>query len=226
MRKPRVGITPDSRESTPYNQAIPDGYKRGVERAGGEWVVIPYHLGSAALLAVAQSLDGMIFTGGADVDPSRYGAEREAACGESVEIRDAMELRLMELALSRDLPILGICRGLQLINVALGGTLIQHINGHEQPEEGGFWHEVRVQSDTTLHSLVGEDRALVNSYHHQCVQKLAPGLTVSAIHVDGTIEAFEMPSRRFLMAVQWHPEMTLDADELSIKFFEALVGNC
>ena len=226
MRKPRIGVTPDSRESTPYVQSVLSGYRTGVERAGGEWVVIPYHLGSSALLAAARSLDGVIFSGGSDVDPSRYGAEREEACGESVEIRDAMELMLMELAMARDLPVLGTCRGLQLINVALGGTLTQHINGHEQSGVCGFWHDVRVRPETALHALAGADRAMVNSFHHQCARELAPGLTASAVHADGTIEAFEMPSHRFLMAVQWHPEMTLDADGLSIKFFEALVGNC
>ena len=226
MKKPRIGITPYSRGSNPHMQVVSGEYIEGVERAGGEWVFIPYCLTRSALSALARSLDGVIFSGGPDVDPAFYGMEREPECGEPIAIRDDMELRLMDLAVERDLPILGICRGAQLINVALGGTLKQHVPGHRQDKNNVFWHEVAIAPGTMLRALAGADSLMTDSYHHQCVWEPAPSVTVSARAPDGEIEAFESPSGPYIMAVQWHPEMTLDADEVSMKFFYELIRRC
>jgi putative glutamine amidotransferase len=137
-----------------------------------------------------------------------------------------MELRLMDLAVKRNLPILGICRGAQLINVALGGTLKQHVPGHRQDKDRAFWHEVKMTPGTMLRALIGADRLMTDSYHHQCVLAPAPCAAVSARAPDGEIEAFESSSSPYIMAVQWHPEMTLDADEASMKFFYELIRRC
>jgi len=225
-RKPRIGITPYSRETNRYVQYIHEGYTSGVERAGGEWVMVPHHTQPTALIALAKSLDGVLFSGGPDVNPRRYGAAREADCGEPVEMRDETELRLMELAVARDVPILGICRGLQLVNVALGGTLTQHVPNHTQPREETFWHEVRVEPGTLLAEFAGANSMLTNSHHHQCALAPAPGAVITAYAPDGVPEALEAPSFNFLMAVQWHPERTLDADAVSMRFFEELARRC
>jgi putative glutamine amidotransferase len=226
MKKPRIGITPYSRGFNPCMQVVPGGYIEGVERAGGEWVFIPYHLPQSALSALARSLNGVIFSGGPDVDPARYGAERETRCGEPIAIRDDMELRLMDLAVNRGLPVLGICRGAQLINAALGGTLKQHVPGHRQDKNCLFWHELMLAPDTMLRALIGSDSLMTNSHHHQSVLIPAPGVIVSAYAPGGEIEAFESSSGRYIMAVQWHPEMTLDADGFSMMFFYELIRRC
>ncbi|MBQ4451265.1 MAG: gamma-glutamyl-gamma-aminobutyrate hydrolase family protein [Clostridia bacterium] len=225
---PRIGITPYlNSEGKPY---IPEGYVQGIERVGGEVVQINYDTPLHTLLPLAASLDAMLFSGGVDVDPKCYGAEREPECGEPNPMRDQLELALLDILMARCTPILGICRGFQLINVGLGGTLTQDIPKkygtlHQQPKEhdSPFWHELKIVPGTMLRDLMGADTILTDSYHHQAVDVLAEPLRPTAYAKEGFIEAYELKEGpQFLMAVQWHPEKTLDADEISIRPFEAL----
>lgn len=228
MRTPRIGITPYRREEGEI-QYIPPGYLMGVQLAGGEPVLIPYETRAEEMDALLDGLDGVLFSGGPDVDPARYNRAREEKCGPSYPPRDEMEGHLLKGAMGRDLPILGICRGIQIINATLGGTLIQDVptvygDLHQQPPgSGDFFHPVELKENTRTRAIFGCARMMVDSYHHQAVETPAPGFVVSARGPKGIIEAMERPESRFLAAVQWHPEMTLGKDEFSIRIFEAFL---
>lgn len=155
---------------------------------------------------------GLVLTGGTDLDAAMYGAERIAAADEPDRERDAMEQRLLREALERDLPVLAICRGMQLFNVIHAGTLLQHIEGHKTP------HEVTVEADTKLAGIFSAGARPVNSRHHQAVDRVGRGLMVSARAADGVIEGLERSDRRFAVAVQWHPEDLMPQDR---RLFEA-----
>jgi putative glutamine amidotransferase len=225
--KPLIGITSyaqDARWGVWHMPAvlIPLGYVDAVERAGGRALVIPpTEDGVDETLAV---LDGVVFSGGADVDPSKYGADPHPETDTPQTRRDAGEMALLEAALERDMPVLAICRGFQLLNVARGGDLVQHLPeevGHDDHKQvpGEFAvHPVEVKGGTRLASIVGE-RSDVTSHHHQALGKVGEGLVETAWAADGTLEAVEDPSLRFAVGVQWHPEAGEDA-----ALFEALVG--
>src|SRR3954470_14571788 len=153
---------------------------------------------------------GLLLTGGVDVDPALYHEQPHEMTNTPVTARDAMEVALLREALDADLPVLAICRGLQLLNVCLGGSLLQHIESgaHESGEDGSAWHEVSVEPGTKLHGVLGATRIMVNSRHHQAVtpERLAPGLRISAMSDDGLVEGVEGSSHRWLVGVQWHPE--------------------
>lgn len=200
---------------------IPLAYVDAVERAGGRALVIPpTEDGVDETLA---ALDGIIFSGGADVDPSRYGAEPHPATDTPQARRDAGEMALLEAALERDMPVLAICRGVQLLNVARGGDLVQHLPeeiGHDVHKQvpGQFAeHPVEIQGGSRLAAIVGE-RSDVTSHHHQGLGRVGEGLVETAWAADGTLEGVEDPSLRFALGVQWHPEAGEDA-----ALFEALV---
>jgi gamma-glutamyl-gamma-aminobutyrate hydrolase PuuD len=169
------------------------------------------------------ALDGVVFSGGADLDPQLYGQEAHPETKGVVAERDRGELALLQAALARDMPVLAVCRGVQVLNVALGGDLVQHLPevvGHEKHKHtpGEYAdHDVTVKPDTRLGSLIG-DRAPVKSHHHQGLGRLGEGLQESARAEDGTLEALEDPSRRFALGVLWHPEAGED-----MRLFEALV---
>jgi putative glutamine amidotransferase len=199
---------------------VPYSYVQQVNDAGGRAVLIPPASESAEVL---RALDGLLLAGGADIDPDQYGAK---AHPETVGLRldrDASELGLLDAALSQNLPVLGICRGMQLMSVAAGGRLHQHLPelvGHEdhRPEVGVYGeHPVRIDPASRLGGIIG-DAASVRSYHHQGVTD-AGKLAVVAWAADDTIEAVEDPSRRFAIGVLWHPEVSDDP-----RIFEALVG--
>ena len=200
---------------------IPLAYVSAVERAGGRPLLIPpSEDGIEETLAV---LDGLLFSGGADLDPDTYGAEAHPETNGVRPARDQAELALLEAALARDMPVLAVCRGSQVLNVALGGDLVQHLPevvGHERHKHtpGVFAdHDVDVLPGTRLHALVG-DHAPVKSHHHQGYGRIGDGLREAARAEDGTVEAIEDPERRFALGVLWHPEAGEDA-----ALFEALV---
>lgn len=189
---------------------IPLDYVDAIEAAGGRALLIPPSQAGAKETVAA--LDAVVFTGGSDINPARYG---EAAHAETFGIddrRDEGELALLREALAAGIPVLGICRGIQLLNVALGGDLHQHLpevvghDGHKHDPPGTFLqHDVAIASETKLASILGS-RATVCSHHHQGVRELGAGLIVTATAEDGSVEAIELPGSGFVMGVLWHPE--------------------
>lgn len=208
--------------------ALRQTYFNAIYDAGGIPVPLERTTDPAIIARYAADFDGFFFTGGVDVDPARYGEE---ITGQDVEIdtaRDAFEFALYEAVKDSDKPILGVCRGIQFLNVARGGTLHQHIEGHRQSPIPAVEHpqHVTVRRGTRLHALVGVSEMGVNSFHHQAVKDVAPGLTVTALADDGTIEALEDPTHPFFLAVQWHPEHYHRQDRTSSAIFEAYVKAC
>lgn len=202
---------------------LPKWYLDGVVAAGGTPVLLPPVEGWEE--AHLSQLDGLIIAGGADIDPDRYGAERESATGPARPDRDESEWALINAAFNTRVPILAVCRGMQLLNVVLGGTLLQHLpdrtgTDDHQPAPGTFGRvPVSVAPGSRLAGIVGE-RVEVRCHHHQAVDKLGDELVPVAWAADGTVEAVELPGEHFAVGVQWHPE----ADELDHRLFEALVG--
>jgi putative glutamine amidotransferase len=200
---------------------VPADYVRGVERAGGAPLLVPPGADTEATL---DAVSGLVFSGGSDLDPELYGAESHPETAGVVRERDDFELSLMRAALERDLPILAICRGSQVLNVALGGDLEQHVpdrvqaDTHKQVNGVFAEHDVDVLGGTKLATLLG-DRHDVKSHHHQGFGELGEGLQEAARAADGTLEAIEAPARRFTLGVLWHPEAGED-----LALFEALVG--
>ncbi|MEV8552090.1 gamma-glutamyl-gamma-aminobutyrate hydrolase family protein [Streptomyces glaucescens] len=188
---------------------LPAGYPRLVQRAGGVAALLPPDAPEHATAAVAR-LDGLVIAGGPDVDPPRYGAGRDPRTGPPAHARDAWELALIRAALAAGLPLLGICRGMQLLNVALGGTLTQHIDGHAEAVGVVGRHPVTPVPGTRYAALVPEETS-VPTYHHQAVDRLGTGLIPCAHAADGTVEAIELPGAgTWTLGVQWHPEMGED----------------
>ncbi|KFF60958.1 glutamine amidotransferase [Cryobacterium sp. MLB-32] len=205
---------------------LPAVYVQAVTRAGGIAVLLPPQPVNTAIAdRVLAGLDGLIITGGRDVDPARYGAQPHPATDHPQRDRDLWETELLRRALEQDLPFLGICRGAQVLNVALGGTLHQHLpdivgnTGYQVG--GGTFTQLSVDIDphSRLHALVGEDRLAVPVYHHQSIDRVADGLVVSAITEHGIIEAVEVTTKAFALAVQWHPEESAE----DLRLFAGLV---
>jgi putative glutamine amidotransferase len=200
---------------------IPADYVRAIERAGGRPLLVPPI--AEGVDETLDALHGILFSGGSDLDPDLYGQEAHPETFGIAEERDRAELALLEAALARDMPVLAICRGSQVLNVALGGDLVQHLPdvvGDEKHKHtpGTFAdHDVRLEAGTRVGSLLGE-RAPVKSHHHQGFGQLGTGLTAAAWADDGTLEAVEAPSHRFALGVLWHPEAGEDA-----RLFEELV---
>jgi gamma-glutamyl-gamma-aminobutyrate hydrolase PuuD len=200
---------------------VPADYVRAVERAGGRPLLVPPS--EEGVEETLDAVDGLIFSGGSDLDPALYGQEAHPETNGVVPERDRAELALLRAALARDMPVLAICRGSQVLNVALGGDLVQHLPdvvGNEQHKHtpGVFAdHDVAIDDGTRLGAIVG-DHAPVKSHHHQGFGRLGEGLRVSAHADDGAVEAVEDPNRRFALGVLWHPEAGED-----MKLFEALV---
>ncbi|HZD87294.1 MAG TPA: gamma-glutamyl-gamma-aminobutyrate hydrolase family protein [Gaiellaceae bacterium] len=223
MTRPLIGITtyvePASWGHWQLEAAlVPYDYVRAVERAGGRAVLVPPDPDGAE--EILDAVDGLIFSGGNDLEPSVYGADAHAATNGTNPVRDRGELALLEAALARDLPVLAICRGFQVLNVARGGDIVQHLPdlvGHEEHRAvvGEFSeHEVRVDPSSRL----GEVRGPVMSHHHQGVGRIGEGLREVAWAEDGTVEGLEDPERPFVVGVLWHPEAGEDQ-----RLFEQLV---
>ena len=174
---------------------------------------------------------GFVLTGGHDVAPELYNAVRQPYCGTSCKLRDEMERYILKKSVELDKPVLGICRGVQFMNACFGGTLYQDldkefnssIDHHMTPPYDRAVHEVNIRKDSFLYSILGKEKIGVNSYHHQAVKDLSPEFANSAISEDGIVEGIEMPSKRFIVGVQWHPELTYLRDENSQKLIKAFV---
>lgn len=223
-----------------HNSAISvsEAYTAAILRSGAIPVVIPLRLSQANISAIVKRLDGILFTGGGDVHPRRYGSEMHPLVTYVDEDRDEIEIQLLQESLRQGLPFLGICRGLQVINVAMGGTLYEDLfsqrsgsHKHSYSGETERWylaHSVNLDTDSTLYSILKKSSPLVNSLHHQGIRDLAPGLRPVAYAPDGLVEAFELPGYPFGLAVQWHPEWLppeANMDCLFRKFTEAASRN-
>jgi putative glutamine amidotransferase len=233
MPKPNIGITVDAETGGGYSRfpwfALRQNYCTAVTRAGGLPLLLPYD--RASVEPYLDVIDGLVISGGNfDVDPGLFGASERHPQVTTKDARTTFELALTRGALSRDLPVLGICGGQQLLHVVFGGTLIQHIPdeidaalAHEQPnprDEPG--HKVKVVPGTRLHDIVGADELAVNSAHHQAAKDVPAGVTINARAADGVIEGIEVGGYRFCLGVQWHPEFELsDGDRAIFRAFVA-----
>lgn len=229
-KKPLIGLIPLVDEGRESYWMLP-GYMKGIEQAGGVPVMLPLTADEAAIERMVDSMDGFVFTGGHDVSPSLYGQEKLPICADCCPGRDDMESRLLPLALKQNKAVLGICRGIQLINAVLGGTLYQDLATqhpsevcHRQPAPYDLpSHEVELVAGSPLQLVLNKTRTGVNSCHHQAICDLAPGLAPMAYAPDGLIEAVYMPEKRFVWAVQWHPEFSYKVNGDSVDIFRAFV---
>lgn len=224
----RVVIAMPRMSTDPEPTVAQSKYIESLVRAGAgmRWVEL-----SDPEQAVQDALtcDGLLLPGGGDMDPKFYGQARIPACGEPNLLRDAAEPLLLRAFLAADKPVLGICRGIQVMNAVLGGDLYQDIKPFEHLPHNGHWakvHTVTVRRGTLLSRILGQDTVLVNSQHHQAVDQVAPGFTLAALSEDGIVEAIEKPDARFCLGVQWHPEWLSDADPAMQGLFDAFVNAC
>ncbi len=233
MPHPLIGITihPAADPDHANLDALLDAITRGVEGAGGLPVHIPLGLAEATLRELYARLEGLLFSGGGDVQPELYGAAMHPSMGGVSAERDRTELLLARWSAEETKPLFGICRGAQLLNVALGGTLYRDMSEHPSAQRHAFYpdlpfdlraHEIKIEEDSLLARLIGQPVVTVNSLHHQAIRVLAPGLRAVAVAPDGIVEAVEIPQHPFALAVQWHPECLPDAPEMR-ALFEAFV---
>jgi putative glutamine amidotransferase len=230
MLQPLIGITTYGRHEGDGRFNLPYRYVDSVRRAGGLVVLLPP--GEDALGELLNRLDGIILAGGGDVDPERYGGGPHPAIYNIDVERDASELALVHRVIDSEIPTLAICRGFQVVNVAMGGTLLPHVPDavgeivlHRiDTPRGPVEHSITVESESQLADILGQTVVSPQSYHHQAIDVLGADLRVVARAADGIIEAVEMPSHPWLVAVQWHPEMTAETDSTQQRLFNALVA--
>lgn len=223
-RRPVIGIATQTLPAVPGERQgcwlMGHSYVEELRKVGGvPWLIPLVPHDPDTLAEIFTRLDGVFITGGVDVDPTRYGEPKTPLCGTTDPDRDAVEIALLNHALARDLPVLAVCRGIQILNVALGGTLYQDVTAQvpaalkhdffptpQQPSRKYLAHDVTVKRGSRLAGILGDAVVPVNSMHHQAIKDLAPGLTTTAYAPDGIIEAVEGTSGNYLVAVQWHPE--------------------
>ena len=236
MKKPVIGVTP-SHEPDSSEINVRFSYLDAVAAGGGIPLVFPLKLEQEDILRLASLCDGFLFTGGPDVHPFRFGEDTHEKCGNVSLYRDSLELALLKIAMEQKKPILGICRGIQLINVGLGGGLYQDLPSqyhpdfpiaHHQPfHYTTFSHQVDIVPGTRLSQLAdGASSIPVNSMHHQAIKDVAPGLEVCAYAPDHMIESVYAPDYPFLLGVQWHPEHLAPIHPDAAKLFSAFVEAC
>ena len=215
--RPRIALT--LAHPSAFHGAAHQRYRDALESAGADLVVL--HPGDA----VPSDIDGLCLSGGGDIDSARYG-ESNVACADVDEERDALEIEITKAAIERDLPVLGICRGFQVLNVVRGGGLVQDVPGHRPEEREGLveHRSVAVRAGSRLAKATGDAPLTVNSRHHQAVteETLGRGL-VATVVVDGLVEAFELADRRWVVGVQWHPERTSEVSPEARRIFDAFV---
>lgn len=210
-------------------------YIQAIEKAGGLPLLIPVGIDAASLPELLTHFDGVLFTGGGDILPEYFRGENHPKISKRNPARDALEFELLKLSLEADLPLLAICRGIQVLNVGLGGTLYTHIQDQLPNAIKHDWypgvprdrlsHIVTTQPDSKLHQILGKDEIAVNSLHHQGINKLAGDLEAVAFASDGLIEAVELKMARFTIGVQWHPECLPDSSAMQ-SLFKAFIDAC
>lgn len=233
--RPKIGVLPlyDSERDRLW---IVPKYMKAIEQAGGAPLLLPMTGDRELLEELLEELDGFLFTGGQDVNPALYGEPVLPGCAEICESRDMQEHYMMKRLVELDKPFFCICRGFQLMNAVLGGTLYQDLPTYMLPAPGAealhhyqeppyyeTAHSVAIVTGTRLHACLGVDQLAVNSIHHQGIKQLAPGAVAGAYASDGLIEGIELPHARLAMAVQWHPEYLFEADSVSRRLFSLLV---
>lgn len=239
MMRPLIGITCSRVVGGAWSQNSPghfmdytfDEYSSAVHHCGGAPILIPTTQNHESLQSICERLNGVVLTGGPDIDPHFYGEEPLSGLGEIDEAIDLTELAVAKIALKKDLPILGICRGLQVLNVSEGGTLYQDIpsqvkesiNHLQKKDKRVNTHNVHIDGNTVLHSIFKRKKIRVNSRHHQAIKDLASSLIATTWTQDGLIEAAENPSKSFVIGVQWHPEGTWEKDPFSKKLFHSFI---
>lgn len=236
MSKPLIALTPAHNADTGNVYARPACLK-AVSAAGAIPVILPLEASDEDYCRLADTFDGFLFTGGPDPHPFLFGEETHSRCGSISVKRDTMELSLLSHVMKRGKPVLGICRGIQIINIGLGGNIYQDIGSqyagasfpiaHSQPCAYEVpSHTVALSGSGALARICGGTSLRVNSMHHQAVRDLAPGLTACAVSPDGLIEAVEMGKYPWLLAVQWHPEYLWEQDPAAAALFDSFVRAC
>ena len=232
MNRPIIAVTPDYDAKTGAYR-IDGHYMDAIYAAGGAGVLLGTDMAQSDVEALAGRFDGFLFSGGGDVDPARFGEPLHPACGEISAVRDAFELPLMRAVLRWRRPVLAICRGAQVLNIALGGAIYQDIEAQlgiaqayhrQQTPMTQACHAVRLRPGGLLMRLTGERTLLVNSSHHQAVSRLAPGVQTEAEGEDGVIEAISIEGRDGALGVQWHPEQLFSQDTAQRALFEYLIS--
>ena len=228
--KPVIGVV-TSRSTENGKHIVNPNIEQAINELGG--TVRPFDFETLRLyelIGEVVQIDGFVFPGGGDLDPGFYGQEKLPECNEPVRKWDELEMNMFPLLMTRGLPMLGICRGCQVINVGFGGTLIQDlpsqkgVNHRQDDANGRYSHDVAIEPGTRLRGCVGKDTLRVNSYHHQAIDAAAEGFRVNARAADGTVEGIESAGPgQFILGVQWHPEMILD-DPAAMAIFRAFMG--
>lgn len=244
-KKPLIGITCNYDQQDGWGAStglivsgqdgsyVASDYVYALEKAGATPVLIPQCADFESLKPLLELLDGVLVSGGHDVGPEHYNAFPKGYCGKISPRRDAQDLAVARYALKSGLPLLGICRGVQILNVAAGGTLYQDLE-----KEGNFenhfgdkyprnypWHSISLAEGSALKKIFGKETLKVNSFHHQAVRDTVPGVKTAAVSSDGVIEAIEVGDHKFAVGVQWHPEMMFDSEE-QMRLFRAFVEAC
>lgn len=231
MVLPLIGVTTAAVSRDPERVQLNAAYVRAVQVGGGVPVLLPPYLTPASLGQLLQTVDGLLLTGGGDIDPMRYGEEPHESVAFVSPERDTMEIAAVHAAIEVGLPLFALCRGMQVLNVALGGSLIQDIPSqfetdidHSQkgPRDEAT-HPVDIDPSSRLFGLVGAERIEVNSLHHQALKTLGRGLKAVAWAPDGIIEGIELPGDGFVVGVAWHPEELVDSRPEALALFRALV---
>jgi putative glutamine amidotransferase len=226
----KIHFTHDDRPYPRYGVAI--AYVQAIERAGGAPLIIPMSQDEDVLARLLGLCEGLLLTGGQDVDPALYDEEPHRKIGQIDPLRDRTEMFLAKAALARDMPLFGVCRGAQVLNVAAGGSLYQDLEAQREGvtiqhfqnlSEELPSHSVMVEEGTWLRAITGEAKVRVNSYHHQAVKDIAPGFKIAARATDGVIEAIESTRHAFVNGVQWHPELMHEECDFNLGLFRALI---
>lgn len=207
---------------------VSEAYLEAVYESGGIPMLVSPRMDDGYIERVCRTVDGFLFCGGGDLDPKYYGEERNNLTRNICSKRDGFEHKLFVAAYKTGKPMFGICRGLQVFNVFLGGSLRQHVDGHQQDAgRAETTHSIEIFENSLLYYILGESKIDVNSFHHQTVKDLAYGLVCDAISAkDGYIEAFHHSKHPFLLGVQWHPECYFDLSETSSKIFKEFIKAC